>query len=177
MKQIQAGGGWAHRIYLFLLPIGVLFAAVFLRIWSLWVHSGFAANLEAHRAQASHSGDDLHWSAGLDATSEERECEAEGMSAALDRQAGLREKLVRATQTLNTLDDELVELECRLNGSSKELAQSVRDAIPALGRRLIALVQALDKKGLEPDNLLSFSDPAPVSRTVKSGRTKIRMDH
>jgi hypothetical protein len=89
-----------------------------------------------------------------------------------DRESHLRRNLVKATQTLNGLDNELVEWDSRLVGSSKEIAQELRQAIPTLGRRLIALVQTLNKEGLKPNNLRFFGDLASVGHDSKSERAE-----
>ena len=166
-ERLRTSTLWTRWIYFVWVPLGILLTAILFRIWTRWIRFGFALNLDVEGAQEHTIGDYRHSGAAIHTISVEHDSDEGRANAVGDQQSELRAKLVRATQMLNKLDNELVELGSRLVGPSRELAQGLRQAIPGFGRRFIALVQALDKQGLAPDNLRLFDDSVRVRRDSK----------
>jgi hypothetical protein len=171
-ERLRISGYWKRWIYLASIPLGIFFAATLLRLWTRWIRCGFSPDSRVQRAQEQTLEAD-HPPLAPAQTVDIEPDGGEGAINAADRKGNdLRANLVKATQVLNELDNELVELDFRLVGSSRELAQGLRKTIPEVGRRFIALVQALDKQGLAPDNLRLFGDPTRFRRDAKLGRTE-----
>jgi hypothetical protein len=172
--RLRTGAPWQRWAQLAWLPLGAFVAGILARSWARWIRRGLAPGVDAGPAQEKTIDDGRHTGAaiptvGIEAAGHGGETDGTGK-----RGPGLRADLVRATQMLNELDDELVELDFRLVGSSKERAHELRREIPGFGRRLIALVHALDKQGLAPDNLRLFGGAEGVRRDSASGRTGAR---